>query len=640
MSKIIIGLVGPLASGKDVSKKYIEKKYGASSYKFSTVLRDILTRLYLPIKRDNLQDLSLDLRTRFGSDILAKVITEDAKNDKGEIVIIDGVRRMDDIIHLSGLPEFKLISIDTDINLRYERMKLRNENVGDENKLFNDFLADCNKEAEQEIPIVMAKAHFNLNNNGSLSELYTQLDKILMEIKNKIMENYSGKFIVVDGTDGSGKTTQLNLLKIKLESEGYAVEVADFPQYNTKSSGLVEEYLSGKYGQANEVDPYKASIFYAVDRFDASDRIKKWLQAGKIVLANRYTSASLGHQGCKIDNPLERKVFFNWLYDLEYKIFEIPKPDLTIILQVEPEISFTLAQERAREDWTGKTNDIHENNFSHLKAAEQTYLEIANTLTGFRLIKCTHNGQILSRESIHFLVWLTVSQIITHQAKTKLDFEQIGSLIGANQQILKNRDLIFSNTPTNSISQPVPSIPPAPAPIYSPAPSAPAPIITPQTETTPPLIPAHIPISQIETVLKLKVEKISTEAKIPQKAHPSDAGYDLYASDYYSITAYGQALVSTGIKIIIPPGYAGLIWDKSGLANEGITTMGGVIDSNYRGEIKVVVKNLSEDIFNIVPGQKIAQILIQKIASSKLEEGPIEDKTDRHDAGFGSSGKF
>lgn len=148
------------------------------------------------------------------------------------------------------------------------------------------------------------------------------------------MENKRGKFIVIDGTDGSGKTTQLELLKSKMISEGHEVEVADFPQYNTKSAGMVEEYLSGKYGSASEVGPYKASIFYAIDRFDASATINKWLDAGKIVLANRYTSASLGHQGGKISNPLEKKLFFNWLFDLEYKIFEIPRPDLTIILQV------------------------------------------------------------------------------------------------------------------------------------------------------------------------------------------------------------------------------------------------------------------------------------------------------------------
>jgi dephospho-CoA kinase len=183
MSKIIIGLVGPIASGKDVSKKYIEEHYGASSYKFSTVLRDILNRLYLPINREHMQNLSLDLRNRFGSDILAKVITADAKNDKGEVVIIDGVRRMDDIVHLSNLPEFKLISIEADINIRYERMKLRNENEGDAAKTFAEFENDCQKEAEQEIPVVVSHAAYRLDNNGSLEELHAQIDKIIAEIK-------------------------------------------------------------------------------------------------------------------------------------------------------------------------------------------------------------------------------------------------------------------------------------------------------------------------------------------------------------------------------------------------------------------------------------------------------------------------
>ncbi len=435
------------------------------------------------------------------------------------------------------------------------------------------------------------------------------------------MINTDGKFIVIDGTDGSGKTTQLNLLKNKLEAEGYAVAVADFPQYNTKSAGMVEEYLSGKYGQADEVDPYKASIFYAVDRFDASSQIKKWLQEGKIVLANRYTSASLGHQGGKIDNPLERKIFFNWLYDLEYKIFEIPKPDLTLVLQVEPEISFLLAKNRGREDWKGKTIDIHENNFDHLKKAEQTYLEIAHNLPGFKLIKCTRNQEILSPEAIHFLVWLTVSQLIVHQNKPHKDFHSLDNLISANSNIIKNRNLILNNQEQKFENT--------------------ADIL--QKEALTQEMPTEKTTKDIQAYKdneELLVEKISEQAKLPFKSRSGDAAFDLCSSDYYSIPAYGQALVSTGLKLIIPNNHVGLIWDKSGLANEGITTMGGVIDANYRGEVKVIIKNLSEDIFNIIPGQKIAQLIIQRVANCQIQETKIEDETDRNDNGFGSSGKF
>jgi dUTP pyrophosphatase len=149
---------------------------------------------------------------------------------------------------------------------------------------------------------------------------------------------------------------------------------------------------------------------------------------------------------------------------------------------------------------------------------------------------------------------------------------------------------------------------------------------------------AEISLPQSNNILRL--EKITASAKIPQKAHIGDAGYDLYANDYYSISPYGQALVATGIKMAIPENYVGLIWDKSGIAFEGIKTMGGVIDANYRGEIKVIIKNLSEELFNIVPGQKIAQILIQAITDLKISEEVISEETNRATSGFGSSGKF
>jgi len=421
---------------------------------------------------------------------------------------------------------------------------------------------------------------------------------------------------VIDGTDGSGKTTQFNLLTDKLKAEGYDVEIADFPQYNTKSAGLVEEYLGGKYGGADDVTPYQSSIFYAVDRFDASFKIREWLKAGKIVVANRYVSASLGHQGGKIANPLERKVFFNWLYELEYKIFNIPKPDLSLILHVEAEIAQKLAANRHREDWVGKTRDIHEENLDHLKKAEEVYLEIAKSFPDFKLIKCTREGEILTREEIHQLVWIYSNQILNGTGnKVASGFKAIAEIITTNKQIIQNKDYFFKKEEV---------------PAYQPT----APFTETKTET------------KIEEVIEdvknqtIKVEKLSTEAKLPTRAHDGDAGLDLYAIDYHSIAPYQQALIGTGIKIVIPFGYAGLIWDKSGLATQGLTTLGGVIDTGYRGEIKVVLKNLSEDICNIIPGQKIAQIIIQKVELLEPEEETINDQTQRQQGAFGSSGKF
>src|SRR3989338_3808567 len=127
-----------------------------------------------------------------------------------------------------------------------------------------------------------------------------------------------GKFIVIDGTDGSGKGTQTDLILKRLQTAGHITEKADFPQYGQKSAGLVEEYLNGKYGKQKEVGPHRASIFFAIDRFDASFKIKKWLDENKIVISNRYVTANMGHQGGSIHDDKERQEYFQWLHDLEY----------------------------------------------------------------------------------------------------------------------------------------------------------------------------------------------------------------------------------------------------------------------------------------------------------------------------------
>jgi dephospho-CoA kinase len=182
MAKIIIGLVGQVACGKEAVKKYIAKKYNTQDCRFSTPLRDVVKRLDIPESRENLQKISTILRAGFGEDLLAKVISLDASKLDSEIVIIDGVRRMADIKYLKDLPNFYLIKVDADPKIRYERMKARNENTGDKDKTFEQFMTDQNNEAEKEIPVVMDFAKIGINNNGTLEELYEKSDKIIGEI--------------------------------------------------------------------------------------------------------------------------------------------------------------------------------------------------------------------------------------------------------------------------------------------------------------------------------------------------------------------------------------------------------------------------------------------------------------------------
>ncbi len=218
-----------------------------------------------------------------------------------------------------------------------------------------------------------------------------------------------GKFIVIEGTDGSGKGTQVQLLLSRLRLAGVPVEMVDFPQYDSPSSYFVAKYLRGEYGTADEVGPYRASLLYALDRYDKSFDIKKWLSEGTCVIANRYVSASMGHQAGKIDDSKERDEYLKWLHHLEFDICNIPKPDQTIFLYVPPEIGQKLVDHKALRDYTkGKKADIHEADLDHLKKASEAYFYVAEKY-GWTTIPCTEEGEMLSREAIHERIYESIT---------------------------------------------------------------------------------------------------------------------------------------------------------------------------------------------------------------------------------------
>jgi dTMP kinase len=209
-----------------------------------------------------------------------------------------------------------------------------------------------------------------------------------------------GVFIVIAGTDGSGKTVQTKKLVESLKAAGKDVETVEFPQYGSKSAGLVEEYLNGKYGTSEEVGPYRASIFFACDRYDASFKIKKWLEEGKIVIANRYTSANMGHQAGKIKDKEERDKFLEWLENLEFNIFQIPKPDVNLLLFMPPEIGQKLVDKKGHRDYVnGKKRDIHEADINHLKDAAEAYKYCAEKFN-WLVIDCAPNNELREIEDI------------------------------------------------------------------------------------------------------------------------------------------------------------------------------------------------------------------------------------------------
>ncbi len=219
------------------------------------------------------------------------------------------------------------------------------------------------------------------------------------------MEIKPGKFIVIDGTDGSGKATQTKLLVEKLEKANYPVKMIDFPQYGQKCAGLVEEYLNGKYGSALEVGPYRASIFYACDRYAAAPQINEWLKQGNLVISNRYVSSNMGHQAGKIADLIERDKFLEWLFNLEYNIFGIPTPDLNILLYLPPEIGQQLVDKKGSRDYVGgQKRDIHEADLQHLPDAAKAYKYVADKYNWIT-IDCAPDNQLLGIEDVHNLLW-------------------------------------------------------------------------------------------------------------------------------------------------------------------------------------------------------------------------------------------
>jgi dephospho-CoA kinase len=182
---IIIGIIGLLSSGKGTAAEYLVNKYKASHYGFSDALRDILQRLYIEENRQNLQNLSTLLRQEFGEDTLARTMAQDIKNDKADIIVVEGIRREADLKYLTDFPHFHLISIDADLETRYERLTKRLQNADDAKKTMGDFIKDNQKETEVLIPPLMLKAEFHINNNGSEAELYAQLDEAIEKIQGK-----------------------------------------------------------------------------------------------------------------------------------------------------------------------------------------------------------------------------------------------------------------------------------------------------------------------------------------------------------------------------------------------------------------------------------------------------------------------
>ena len=255
----------------------------------------------------------------------------------------------------------------------------------------------------------------------------------------------SGNLFVIEGGDGTGKTDQVKLLGARLKGEGYKVAEMDFPRYGDPPDGnpasfFVRKYLQKKefgfvngYGPASNVNPYGASLAYALDRFDAAfcheARPNLWdlLKDGYQVVSNRYTQSNIGFQASKIEDTEERIKFIEWLTDLEYRILGIPQPDLVLVLDLDPAIARELKARQRKGQ--GQSLDAHESNVQILDRAREVYLEASklfpNTWTVVDVAEKIHPSLdilagLRSKEVIHEKIWIKVKEFLNRGVTLKL----------------------------------------------------------------------------------------------------------------------------------------------------------------------------------------------------------------------------
>lgn len=209
--------------------------------------------------------------------------------------------------------------------------------------------------------------------------------------------------IIIEGIDGSGKATQTRLLVEHLQQAKYNVGTLDFPGYQRNFFGkMVRRYLDGEFGPPTSVNPYLASVLYALDRWESSKQIQEWMDTGHAIVLDRYVYSNLIHQTANLPSS-QQADFRRWDIAMEFEILGLPKPDLTIFLHLPVQVAFQLIQQRSR------VPDGLEREQTHLEAAERQCSTLAKTF-GWQTIECTRDGVLLPPIEIHAEIWNAVRE--------------------------------------------------------------------------------------------------------------------------------------------------------------------------------------------------------------------------------------
>ncbi|HEV3220417.1 MAG TPA: hypothetical protein VGZ48_11645 [Candidatus Acidoferrales bacterium] len=219
-----------------------------------------------------------------------------------------------------------------------------------------------------------------------------------------------GKLIAIEGIDGSGKRTQLDLLARALESRGIACMTVSFPRYDSSFGQLVARYLNGDFGPLSAVDPHFSAMLYAGDRLEAKPELEAALSAGKTVLADRYVGSNLAHQTARVA-PEQRGEFLRWLQRLEYSLYDLPVEDLVFFLRLPVAEAHRLVGLKQSRGYTALQRDLQEADVRHLEEAALIYERLAAE-PNWEAIECVSHsgGALLSPEAIHSSVLAAIDR--------------------------------------------------------------------------------------------------------------------------------------------------------------------------------------------------------------------------------------
>ncbi len=207
-------------------------------------------------------------------------------------------------------------------------------------------------------------------------------------------------FVVLEGLDGAGKSTQVSLLKKMFAERGVETEYLHFPRFDASVYGeMIARFLRGEFGSADEVSPYLVALLFAGDRADAARMIRGWLDQGKFVILDRYVYSNIGYQCAKVADPVARRNLKEWIWRLEFERFGIPKPDLSLFLDVPFEFtSRKLSAQRSGDDreYLKGVSDIHEVSLELQRRVREVYLEAAAEDGALRVIDCSDGKGLMA----------------------------------------------------------------------------------------------------------------------------------------------------------------------------------------------------------------------------------------------------